>query len=343
MKKTGVKIAAFISTLCMLSAAAIAVAHLAEKDYIVEVNGSPVLAEEFQMLLKEHTIPYEMQLRELYGIPPERTVLEYLGGDQEEYRRLMCEENIKAITALRVEQALAQEYGLIPEFTYKRFLADLEEENRSRAEKLAAGEVVYGLQRFSVEQYYSYFMSNLRQELLRTLPDGLLGVSGERVDAYYRSLKTYAGVDGETIYYTLYDVTAAQALPAETQEGLCREIAETMAAGTYLDVETGGVACSPEKRTFTPDELRNFVRQDFNAEFLLGLAQGEICGPFSLGDHVYIAQYNGFDKAETLQDNDRDRFGNTLRKEAYGDLIAQKTEQANVKVNQKSMIEEEET
>lgn len=341
MKKRSTGIVILISAVCILVATAFAAAHFAKKDYAVLVNGSPVYGEEFQMMLKEHTISYETRLRENHGIPPEQSVRDYLG--EEEYRRLMFEENVKLMTSLRVEQELGREYGIMDEFTYPSFLSDLEAENKSRADKIAKGEPVYGLQRFSPEQYYSYLMSNLRQQLLRELPDELLGVSGADVDAYYRGLKTYSGADGETMHYTLYDVTAAQALPAETQSQLYGVIAATMVEKTYLEIAASGSTYPPEKRAFTPNELRNFVRQDFSGEFLLGLATDEVCGPFPLGDFIYMAQYNGFEKAESLQEGDRAGFENTLREEAYEILIAQKATEATVKANQNAIIKEEET
>lgn len=311
------------------------------KDEALIINGSPVFEEEFFLLLRENTIQYENQLREDHKIPGGQSVRAYFDGDETEYRRLLLEENIAHLTELRVEQALAKEYGVASEFTYAAFLEELDTENRRRADSIAKGEPVYGLQSFSPEQYYSYKMSNLRTQLLRALPDKLLAVTDEEVLAYYKGLEGYAHLEGERIYYTLYDVTGAATLPPETQERLYSEIQATLTEKTNKEISVGSDVYRPEKQVFTPNELRNFVKQSFDGEFLLSLATDEVSEVFTLGGSDYIAQYNGFDKAETLADNEKGVFRAQLQERAYENLIAQKAEQADVQVNQAKIMKEE--
>lgn len=342
MKQRRAVVGVLIGVVLTLSAIVLAAGSAAPKDTaVVRVNGSPVFEEEFLMLLRQNQTQYENRLREEYGIPGGQSVLEYLDGDESEYRRLLFEQNVAFVTSCRVEQALAQEYGLVQEFTYQGFLDALEAENKNRADKIAKGEAVYGLQSFSPEQYYSYYMSNLAQLLRRELPQESLPVSDADVIAYYEGLEGGTGADGEVTRYTLYDVSAAQNLPTETQNSLYYNIEATLADKTYLSVAVGGETYSAQRKEFNSNQLREFIRQDFSAEFLLGLSTDEICGPFPLGDHWYIAQYNGVEKAETLQDNDMAVFESILRKEAYESLIAQEAAKAEVKVNPKAIIEEE--
>lgn len=346
MKKRGVKVGVSIGLVLALSVIALIVGFSAPKDTAVaRINGSPVFKEEFLMLLRQNEMQYENQLREEYSIPGEQSVLAYLGGNEAEYHGLMFEQNFAYITSCRMEQALAQEYGLASEFTYQSFLDTLEAENQSRAEKIAKGEVVYGLQRFSAEQYYSYLMSNVRQALLRTLPDEMLGVTDEEIVVYYNDLKGFAHLAGERIYYTLYDVTDAEAFTPTAQDALYSEIRTALIAKTYGEVSVEGRVFPPEKRGMTASQLRDFIGQSFDAEFLLTLAVDEVTEVFSLGGQNYIAQYNGFEKAETLADNEKDVFRAQLEETAYENLIAERVAQADVRINQKAidkMYKEEE-
>lgn len=301
---------------------------------VMSVDGNPVFEDEFLMLLRQNETQYENRLREEYAIPSGQSVLEYLNGDESEYRRLLFEQNVAFVTSCRVEQALAKEYGLAPEFTYQGFLDALEAENKNRADKIAKGEAVYGLQSFLPEQYYSYKMSNLTTAVIEALPEKLLAVTDEEMAAYYNGMDSFANIDGETITYTMYDVTAAADLSAEAQSVLYGDVMEALTEGTCADITAENATYRAERRDFTPRELRDFVRQSFDGEILLSLSEHEILGPIGLGERQYIAQYNGFERAKTIAPDDEAVFTRALREEAYQKLVAEKATQANVKVNQ---------
>lgn len=330
MKKRSAKIALLLLTVCVLALAVFLGVRTMTRDYVIQVNGSPVLEEEFEMLLAENTQQYEGELRVEYQIPPEQSVEDFLGG--EVYREQMARHHIQYVAALRVEQELARECGIIETFTYEKLLKTVEMENQTRGDKIAKGEVVYGLQSFSVPQYYSYFMSNLESELLRALQNRL-PVTAEDVEAYYEGMDSYANVTGEIITYTLYDTTQAQVLPEESQQKLFDQLAGELAAGTDREITAEGTAYRAQRRDFTPRELRDFIRQGFQENALGGMKIGEVSEPFSLGGVWYLARYDGFARTEKLEDNDRDVLEHTLRQRKYDALIKQETARADIVLN----------
>ncbi|MEG2455508.1 MAG: hypothetical protein RSC08_04560 [Oscillospiraceae bacterium] len=287
--------------ICTLVAAVTVSVLTRPKDYVLAVDGSPVYPAEFQLILEE------------------------TAGDREAA--------IDRLTTLRVTQALGTEVGVLPEpFTYEKLLTTMERENDKRAEQLENNQVVYGVQRFTPDLYYTYFMDKLTQALMEALSQSLLTITSQQVEDYYRAMPSYANVTGETIAYTLYDITAAQALSAQDYEGLCAQVRAQLAAGTYEDVTAAGVTYQAERRDFTPMTLRDFVKQSAQSEFLVGLDIGEVVGPFTLGGKTYLGQYNGFEKAAVLQENDRAVLENTLRTKAFGALIAQRAAAAEVRI-----------
>ena len=301
-------------------------------DYILMVNGSPVCEAEFRLLLRENQMAFERDLREEFAIPAAADLAGELGSEGLQEQLVEC--NVQLLTQVRTEQALGEQYGVSEAFRYKSFLEELEQENRRRQDAISKGDPVYGLRSFTPEQYYSYKLSNLRNELLRTIPDGDLGVSRADAVDYYRTLETYAGLDGERIYYTLCDVTEAQALGDDAKETLYSEVSKALNAGDGGAFTAGEMSFSCEVRAFTPDELRDFLRQSFDAEFLLALAEGEVTGAFSLGGRTYLARYDGFDKAEALTEQEIDAFMPAVRGRAYERLVAQKAASAEVTLNE---------
>lgn len=301
-------------------------------NYVLMVEDSPVCQEEFQLQLREYKFSYEQQLREEFALPESQSTAEALGAEQ--FQRLLLEKNVAHMTTLRVEQALGQEYGVIPEaFTYEGLLAALEAENQRREACLAAGEPIYGLRSFTPEQYYSYYMDALRRDLLAALPEEVLAVEERDIDAFYQSMESYAHMEGELVHYILCDVTAAQTLPAPELEALYAEITDLLTGTGQKTVTRDGITYTAEEKTFTSAQLREFLRQSFDAEFLLSMAPGEISTPFFLGGHTYIAQYLGFDKAETLTESERAVLRLRLKEDAYQQLLAERAATAQVQVN----------
>lgn len=300
--------------------------------YVLAVDGSPVCEGEFLLMLRENRTAYERELREELHIPDNLSAAAALGAKR--FQRLLLEKNIAHMTSLRTEQALGLEYGVLSgAFTYEGFLTALEEENHRREARLAAGEPVYGLRRFTPEQYYGYCMDALRTDLLAALPEELLGVEEADVDACYQSIGRYAQMDGETVSCVLCDVTAARGLPAYEQEALYADITD-MLAGQGGGVTRAGATYTAEAKTFTSAQLREFIRQSFDAEFLLAMSPGEISAPFPVGERTYIVRYLGFDKAEALTESERAVLRLRLEEEAYRQLLAERARAARVRVNQ---------
>ncbi|MEG2770118.1 MAG: hypothetical protein RR902_04800 [Oscillospiraceae bacterium] len=303
-------------------------------NYVIKVNGNPVYSEEFEMLAESNKMLYEENIRQKNNIPDEMTVANFYEGDMGKLQNQMFAENVRQITQYRIEQVMAKNENVInTDFTYERFLNGLKAENDARAEKLAKGEVVYGVQSFSKEMYYGYFMSNLKQGLIKTLSDESLGITDEGVISYYENLGEYSGVSGEKMKYVMYDVTSAQDLPLADLEKLYEDISAQLAGRNYNSVVANGITYTAENKSFSPTELRDFVKAGYDCEFILEMALGEVSEPFSSGGKDYIAQYDGFEKTDDLQEKDKDVLRQQLKENAYMEMLNQKTDEAKIKIN----------
>lgn len=95
-----------------------------------------------------------------------REALLYVNGEAVPEAELeLLDGNVDKAVRMKVLQQWAAEEDLIDPFSYEQMLLDLEEENRSRAEQAAAGEVVYGLTEYTPLQFYSMTMNEYRELL----------------------------------------------------------------------------------------------------------------------------------------------------------------------------------
>lgn len=105
--------------------------------------------------------------------------------------------NDDADTAVRMKvlQQTAEEYGVIDAFSLEELKSDLEQENQRRAQQLQDGEVVYGIQEYTLVQYYNIVMGEYESSLEDTLAEA---ASEENLLEYYHShLEDYEEI-GET-------------------------------------------------------------------------------------------------------------------------------------------------
>ncbi|MFC1620207.1 hypothetical protein ACFL45_09705 [Candidatus Neomarinimicrobiota bacterium] len=98
------------------------------------VNGEPILAEEFHMVLDRH-----------------RTRSTGNALD------ISLQESIK----IKLQQSLAVQLGLLDDNSYDGFLEDLKEENKRREALKADGGIVYGPVRLTERMYYQHRMNQL--------------------------------------------------------------------------------------------------------------------------------------------------------------------------------------
>ena len=100
----------------------------------------------------------------------------------------------EALAEVKVQQLLALELGLIPDFSYKYFHQQFLNENKRRREALFNSKVFYGPVQFSEESYFSYYTSNLvlnlKKELAKTRfkidQPGLLKLYEQNKDSLYK-------------------------------------------------------------------------------------------------------------------------------------------------------------
>lgn len=128
-------------------------------------------------------------------------------GTSEEELKTRTEAYIQKVNAVFY---LGNELGLTDPYSFENLKLRLEQENTERQLKLEQGEVVYGLQQFSLETYFQYELENtetmIYQYLEGNMDDGLY----EQAEAYYE--------ENKEIFRSLEEITFEATVDGETSE-----------------------------------------------------------------------------------------------------------------------------
>ena len=150
-------------------------------DAVLYLDGSPVSAEEYEMLAKENSSQISMQYTtdqvnqedfwetEIDGVTP--------------YSRLaeLVEDQLKENYAVR---DLAVEMDLTEDYTFSDLLDTMEQENEDRADT-SSSEISYGLSSYDASSYYGYWYSNLETQVVNKLIQSEVQVSEDDCREYY--------------------------------------------------------------------------------------------------------------------------------------------------------------
>ncbi|MGF7144449.1 hypothetical protein HNQ56_002880 [Anaerotaenia torta] len=114
-------------------------------------------------------------------------------------------EALQKILLNKLIQAEAYHKGLTDIISYEDLMAKLEEENEIRKKKVADNQVIYGIQTYSPPIYYTYFISNIKNNLENELEkEGKLGIDPKELYRFYEETKDqYARKDDAKEVYML--------------------------------------------------------------------------------------------------------------------------------------------
>ncbi|WP_178021327.1 hypothetical protein [uncultured Paenibacillus sp.] len=130
-----------------------------EHAVVATVDGTPVTMKEFKARLPELRADIMTYYQQTYGCDPGNAHFwsEPCGGELPLVR--LKEATLRLLVEDRVRELAANKAGLPVAVGYDAFLREWEAENRNRAERLAAGQVIYGPREYSESAYYRYVVS----------------------------------------------------------------------------------------------------------------------------------------------------------------------------------------
>lgn len=174
-----------------------------ENDPVVfKVDEEPIMAEELRLWMHEHrhdTIKYFL---DNYQVKKSKDFwnTDYHGEKPMEVNKSKA---LNALIKMKVELALAKEYGVQTYRNYKNFRQLLKVENKRREEFLKQGKPIYGLKQYDPFTYLTYLHSNMLIQLKDILKEKILSVSeAEAFEIYQSRAESFKQPD--TIKATIY-------------------------------------------------------------------------------------------------------------------------------------------
>lgn len=104
----------------------------------------------------------------------------------EEEIALRTDEYIKYVNAIFY---LANKWGISEPYSFELLELRMQQENQQRKIKIESGEVVYGLQQFTLETYFQYRLSNLETDLCQYLEQNIDKEILQLAKKYYKENK----------------------------------------------------------------------------------------------------------------------------------------------------------
>ncbi|WP_162931171.1 peptidyl-prolyl cis-trans isomerase [Streptomyces sporangiiformans] len=143
------------------------VSHRTSEAEVASLDGHPVTRDELLFHMRRLAPTVQNELRNKYHLRG-ATDWNAKAGDKTALQRLKTRA-LDEIWRDKTTLVLAKEHGLIDSVDHADFLAELAEENESRAKAIAAGRTVYGVARFSPEEYYTHRLTELTTSLKKRL------------------------------------------------------------------------------------------------------------------------------------------------------------------------------
>jgi hypothetical protein len=159
-------------------------AGLNDADIVAHIDGEPVTVREYaQALLRKRADVYAyFKAAHNADDHPDFWTTDY--GGEVPLNKIKADA-LDELAAIKVQQKMAKEKGIVQDISYTGFLKELKAENARRRAALKKNQVIYGPQQYDETGYFDLVFENMKAELKRRLQDEMV-FREEEVEAYYR-------------------------------------------------------------------------------------------------------------------------------------------------------------
>jgi len=156
-----------------------------DENTVAWVNGVPVLVDEYvnAMHNMRSTVISNFLVQGRLQSEPDFWVTPAAGITPLEALRQAA---LDSLVETKVILALAQESGFIGDISHQAILENMEQENRRRAQALAAGQVVFGPEQFTPEVYLDVVVADVRAMLRMEAEENVNFTEEELLENFYR-------------------------------------------------------------------------------------------------------------------------------------------------------------
>ncbi|MFE7835703.1 hypothetical protein ACFU53_06440 [Streptomyces sp. NPDC057474] len=259
---------------------------------VATLDGHPVTRDELLFHMRRLAPAVQNELRNKYGL---RGTVDWNAeaGDTTALQRL----ETRALDEIRRDRTtllLAKEQGLIDSVDHADFLAEMEQENESRAKAVAAGRTVYGVTEFSPDEYYTHRLTELTTSLkkrLGTEAKGPLRVTDSEVRHAFDTDRDAWSANATTYTYSQLVVPVPTGAPSNHATRLQQRVA---AAERLADVAPDEPGARLTTATYDGSGTTGLNAHDQDLMAVLGkLKTGEVSDPVTGTGQITYYELDG--------------------------------------------------
>ncbi|GAA3773762.1 hypothetical protein GCM10023083_08490 [Streptomyces phyllanthi] len=323
---------------CLVVAALVVTAvttlgHRTTETDVASVDGHPVTRDELLFHMRRLAPTVQNELRNKYRLTG--TVdWNAKAGDRTALQRL----ETRALDEIRQDKTtliLAKEQGLVDSVDHADFLAELAQENESRAKAVAEGRTVYGVARFSPEEYYTHRLTELTTGLRKRLAAGAdapLRVTDAEVRRAFEADRDDWSASATTYEYAQLVVPVPVGASSDHAARLQRRVA---AAGSLADVADREPGARLTHGTYKGSGSGGLNTHDRDLMAVLGtLAPGRISAPVKGTGQItyYELDSRSVDEDKAFADYAR-RIRQSLVEEKFDQYLQRRVDNGDIDVN----------
>lgn len=166
----------FVLAMCLASHV------LAGEVVVLRVNGEPVVADEYLLVMERKRAEVYAFFKEHHGLEDDTRYWESDGPNSPLAR--LRELARTELVEIKVQQKMALERGLASDISFREFRAALANENAGRTAALSNNEAIYGPRRFGETAFYYVRLRGLIHRLKHSLAASVV-IKEEDVESYY--------------------------------------------------------------------------------------------------------------------------------------------------------------
>lgn len=160
------------------------------------VGGHKIGAEEYLQCVKAVEYDTKVQLQQKYDAEYGEDFWKGKYGEQYGYE-ILAENAVERLKYIHAVYDIAEEKGDLEDGSYDAAVERWKAENDSRKEKVASGEVVYGLKEYSFDQYQQYEISILKETFCTDTEREEMKLTEEEIREHYNSRDWIFGEEEE--------------------------------------------------------------------------------------------------------------------------------------------------
>lgn len=160
------------------------VAALTSEKTVMNVNGEAIKEEEFSFYLRQHRSDIVTRYTAGQGLTYDDAFWDTTAEDGSTPLAAWIDAAVEECAHNNAIRQAAKEAGLTDFTSFSDWKADLEKENKRRADAVKNGEVIYGPERYELDSYIQITLANLEEDLKKAFREEYTATE-EEMRAYY--------------------------------------------------------------------------------------------------------------------------------------------------------------